>query len=132
MPLEGTSFSNSPVPTPSTTRPGTHRAERAEGLRDDRGMIAEGRGQDAGADLRPPRAGAERAEPDERGGRVAIGMLPRLEVVADEDQVEADLLGEAGEIEQLARAELLGRGLVSEFQHLSLLSNVIHNETVRQ
>src|ERR1700693_2125266 len=43
-------------------------------------------------------------------------------MVADKHRVEADLFGEAGEIEQFARAELLGRGLVSEFQHLSLLS----------
>jgi hypothetical protein len=84
-------------------------------------MIAEGRGQDAGADLGAVRPGAKRAEPDERRRRVSVGVLPRLEMVADEDRVEADLLGEAREIEQLTRTELLGRGLVSEFQHLSLL-----------
>ena len=52
-----------------------------------------------------------------------VGVLPRLEMVADEDRVEPDLLGETREIEQIGRAELLGRGLVSEFQHLSLLSD---------
>jgi hypothetical protein len=48
-------------------------------------------------------------------------MLPRLEVIADKDRVEPDLFGEAREIEQIARPELLGRRLVSKFQHLSLL-----------
>src|SRR5204863_4577568 len=87
----------------------------------DRWVIAKGRGEDAGADHGPPRAGPERAEPDERRWRVPVGMLPRLEMVADKDRVEPDLLGEAREIEQLRRGELLGRGLVSKFQHLSLL-----------
>ena len=40
----------------------------------------------------------------------------RLEVVADENRVETVVLGGDGEIEQLARAELLGRGLVAEPQ----------------
>src|SRR5438552_3687303 len=53
---------------------------------------------------------------------MTVGMLPGLEVVADEYRVEADLFRQAGEVEQFARAELLSRGLVSEFQHLSLLS----------
>src|SRR5216684_5756687 len=92
-------------------------------------MIAEGRGQHAGADLGALRPGAERAEPDERRRRVPVGMLPRLEMVADEDRVEPDLFGEAREIEQLLRGELLGRGLVSKFQHLSLLLRVHHGDT---
>src|SRR5205814_10301783 len=109
---------------------GTHRAEGPERLGHDRGVIAKGRGEDAGADHSPSRACPKRAEPDERRRRVPVGMLPRLEMVADEDRVEADLLGEAREIEQLLRGELLGRGLVSEFQHRSLLSSRIYNEAV--
>ena len=94
-----------------------HRAQRAEGLRHDRRVIAEGRRQHAGAhdQLRGPRA--ERAQPDQRGRRVAVDMLPRLEVVADERRVEADLLGHDSEIEQLRGRELFGRRLVSELEH---------------
>src|SRR5207253_2551819 len=98
-----------------------HRAQRAKRLRHDRGVVAEGRRRDAGADHHPPRAGAERAEPGERVRRMAVGMLPWLEMVADEHRVETDLFGQARKIQEFARSELLGRGLVSEFQHLSLL-----------
>jgi hypothetical protein len=45
---------------------------------------------------------------------VAAGVPERLEVVGDEDRVEADGLGVDGEVEQLLRRELLGRGLVAE------------------
>src|SRR5260370_18374991 len=49
-------------------------------------------------------------------------MLPGLEMVADKDRVEADRLRQARELQQLARPELLGRRLVSEFQQRLLLS----------
>src|SRR5580704_6037431 len=50
-----------------------------------------------------------------------VGVLPRLEMVADEYRIEADLLGQTREVEQFARPELFGRRLVSEFQQLLLL-----------
>src|SRR6516225_5693213 len=85
-----------------------HRAERADRLRHDRGMVAKGRRRNAGADLHPRCLGAERAEPGERKRRVSVGMLPRLKVVADEDRVKADRLGQTRELQQLARPELFG------------------------
>src|SRR3954471_2491100 len=48
---------------------------------------------------------------------MAVDMLPRLKVVADEDRVEADLLGKTREPQQLTRRELLRRCLVSELDH---------------
>src|SRR5690242_19071439 len=44
-------------------------------------------------------------------------MLPWLKMVADEDGIEADLLGKTREAQQLARRELLRRCLVSEPDH---------------
>src|SRR5437899_1529281 len=52
---------------------------------------------------------------------MAAGVLPRLEMIADEDRVEPDLLGQAGKVQQLARSELFGRRLVSELQQWLLL-----------
>src|SRR5262249_27596521 len=89
-------------------------------LRHDRRMVAEGRCRDAGANLHPVGLGAERPEPGERVGRMPAGVLPRLKMVADKDRVEADRLGQARELQQLARPELFGRRLVSELQHLLL------------
>src|SRR5208282_808741 len=96
---------------------GEQRAEGAEHLGDDRRVVAEGGGEDGGAHDDAAGGGAERAEPGQRGGGVAVGVLPRLEVVADEDGVEADFFREDGEVEQLPRAELFGGGLVAEFEH---------------
>src|SRR5262245_54073507 len=50
-----------------------------------------------------------------------VGVLPGLEVVADEHRVEPDLFGEARKIQQLARPELFGRGFISEFKQRQLL-----------
>src|SRR6516162_1871107 len=58
-------------------------------------------------------------------------MLPRLEVVADKDRVEPDLLGKAREVQQLARPELFGRRLISKLQQRLLLSNGTTTETQR-
>ena len=51
---------------------------------------------------------------------MAVGVPPGLEVVAGPHRVEAEALGGEGEVEEPARAELLGRGLVSESQHVVL------------
>ena len=90
------------------------RAERAEGLGDDRRVVAQGRGEDAGPDHHPLGRGGERAEPDQRVRRVAALVAPGLEVVGDRDDVEPRLLRLDREVEQLARPELLGRSLVTD------------------
>lgn len=60
------------------------------------------------------RALGERAQPGEREGCVTTGVPPRLEVVADEDGVEAERLCEDAVLEQRARVELLRGCLVAE------------------
>ena len=94
-----------------------HRAHRAERLGDDGRMVAERRRQHAGADNDARRFGAERAQPCQRKRCMPIDMLPRLKVIADEDGIEPDFLGETGEAQQRARRELLRRCLVSELDH---------------
>ena len=42
-------------------------------------------------------------------GRVPVGMLPRLEVVADEDGVEAGLLRQHREVQQLVAGRTVRR-----------------------
>src|SRR5271170_346558 len=98
-----------------------HRSERAENLRDDRRVVAKGRGQHAGADYHPARARAERAEPSERRRRMAVSVLPRLEMVADKDRVEPDRFGQTRKVEQFTRSKLFGRRFVSELQQRLLL-----------
>jgi hypothetical protein len=80
-------------------------------------MVAESRRQHAGADNDARRSGAERAQPRQREGRMAVDVLPWLKVIADEDRIEADFLGKTREAQQLARRELLRRCLVSELDH---------------
>src|SRR5262249_17636189 len=94
-----------------------HRAHGAERLGDDGRMVAKRRRQHAGPHDHARRFGAQCAEPRQRERRMAVDVLPRLKVVADEDRVEADFLGKAREAQQLARRELLRRGLVSELDH---------------
>ena len=59
---------------------------------------------------------AERGQPGEREGRMAIGVAPGLVMVADHDAVEPIALGLDGELHQLPRPELLGRCLVAKRQ----------------
>ncbi len=89
-------------------------AEGREGLRDDRRVVAERRRQHARADGDARGARTERPHPRERERRVAAGVAPRLEMVADEHGIEAELLGEDRVAQQLGGTELLGRGLVAE------------------
>src|SRR5207237_5899893 len=93
------------------------RAHRAERLANDGRMVAERRRQHAGAYDDARRSGAQCAQPCQGERRMAVDMLPRLKVVADEDRIEADFLGKAREAQQLARRELLRRCLVSELDH---------------
>jgi hypothetical protein len=98
------------------------RAESAERLGDNRRLVPQGRRQHAGPEHRPLGRAADGAEPDERVGRVAAVVAPGLEVVGDGDDLEAVALGPARELDQLARAELLGGGLVAEPDAHSFLS----------
>ena len=93
------------------------RPERPECLGHDCRVIAKGRSHDRGAERNVlcPLAGG--GEPGERKRRVAIGMTPRLKVIADEDALESVGFRGDGEIEQLTRAELFGRSLIAEAQH---------------
>jgi hypothetical protein len=52
---------------------------------------------------------------------VAAGVAPRLKVIADENGIEADLLGGATELQKVARTELVRRCFVAKFDHDILL-----------
>ena len=97
---------------------GIEAAHRRERLRDDGGVVAEGRGQDRRADLYALGALADRSHPRQGERRVAAVVAPRLEMVADGDRVHAVFLGRHGDLHQLAGRELLRRGLVSELELL--------------
>ena len=90
--------------------------EGCESLRHDRGVVAEGRRQDAGAERDPARPLGGRAQPRKGEGSMAVGVPEGLVVVGDPDAVEALRLGEHGQVEQLLRAELLRRRLVAELE----------------
>ena len=89
-------------------------AHRRERLGDHGGLVAEGGGEHAGAEQDALGALADRAHPRERERRVAALVAPRLVVVGHDDAVEAALLGGHAELDELARAELLGGGLVAD------------------
>ena len=96
---------------------GKHDAQGAEDLRDDRGVIAEGGRQHAGAYDDALRAGTECAEPRQHGRRMPVGMFPGLEMVADENGIKTIALGLDREVQQRLGGELLRRRFVAEFQH---------------
>src|SRR6188472_1585036 len=85
-------------------------------------MIAECRCQHARAHDNPRRFCAERAKPRKGERRVSVGVAPGLEMIANENRIEAGLLGKTGEIEKFARSELFGRGFVSKSKHARGLS----------
>ena len=93
---------------------GGEAAERGERLRHHRRVVAQRGGEDARAEHGALGGHRGRAEPGERRRSVAAVMAPGLEVVGDADQLEPDLLGLAGVVEQRDRVELLGRCLVAE------------------
>src|SRR5205814_9848078 len=64
------------------------RAQRAEGLGDDPRVKTERRRVDRGPESDPLGALSNGGEPGEGKRRVAVGVAPRLEVVADGDRVE--------------------------------------------
>ena len=83
---------------------------------EDRGVVAERRGQHARAEDDALGAFADRGQAGQRVGGVAADVAPRLEVVGDHHGVEADLLGEDPELDEVARPELLGGGLVADLE----------------
>ena len=93
---------------------GEQAAHRRERLGDHGGVVAEGGGEHAGAEQHALGALADRAHPRERERRVAAFVAPRLVVVGDGDGVEAVVFGEHAELDEPARAELLGGGLVAD------------------
>src|SRR6185437_2781873 len=84
-------------------------------LRGDSGTSA----KHAGAHRNARGAGAEGTHPGHRKRRVAAGMAPWLEMIADENRIKSALLGENGEIEQFVRSELLSGCLVAQSQRHS-------------
>ena len=92
-PVIGVSFIASPVPTPRKIRSGARHAERREGLRDDRRVVAHGGREDARAeDDVASVVGRRGAEPGEDRGGVAAVVAPRLQVVGDARDLEAAIL----------------------------------------
>ena len=92
-------------------------AERGEGLRDHGRVVAERRREHAGADQHPLGAGAERAQPRQRGrGVPAVVATPRLEVVGDEDGESKPVLlrPATAEVGELGWPELLRGRLVAQ------------------
>src|SRR5438309_340100 len=102
--------------------PGEEDPERREGLGHDRGVVPERRRDDARAELRARRAGTHRPEPRERERGVPVGVLPGVEVIADDDAVEPVLLGHDAVVEDLLRTELFGRCFPAEREHDLTLS----------
>ena len=51
---------------------------------------------------------------------MTIRVPPRLQVIAHEYAVEPGVLGFDGVVEELARAELFSRGLITQSQHRSI------------
>ena len=113
-PVAGVSFIASPVPTPRNDAPRVKRGDRGDRLRHHRRVVAQRRCEHARAQHGPLGGLADRRHPGHRRRRVAAVVAPGLEVVGHRDDVEPHLLGLDRVVEQLARAELLGRGLVSD------------------
>src|SRR5690242_2136365 len=82
-------------------------------------MISIRRGQHAGSHHDLAGARTERAHPGDGMRGMAPFVPPRLEMVADEDGIEPDPLGLAGELEEFPGAELFGGCLVTEPEHCS-------------
>ena len=103
---------------------GVEAAEGGGGVGDDRRVVAQRGGDHARPQPDPAGALTQGAEPGEGEGSVAAGVPPRLEVIADDHRVEADLLGEDAEVEELSWSELFGGRLVAEGEHDSLRRGV--------
>ena len=99
-------------------------AQRGEGLGHHGRVVAQAGGEHAGAEDDALGRGGRGTQPGQGVGGVAIGVAPGLVVIAGPDRVVAELLGGDGEVEELAWAELFGRGLVAESKHRVLSGRV--------
>src|ERR1700733_11631684 len=79
-------------------------------------MISKRWRQHAGTHDDALRAGTQGTKPGQGRWGVAIGVLPRLEVVAHENRIKAGLLRVHRELEKLLWRKLFRRCLVAEFQ----------------
>src|SRR5690606_11492570 len=99
-----------------------------ERLRDDGRVVAEGGRHDARADEHVGGALPHGRHPGEGERRVTALVAPWLEVVGGGHRLEAVPLGGDGELDEVARRELLGGGLVPETKrkrHVVILSHVV-------
>ena len=85
-----------------------HAAQRTEALRNGRRMLAECRSSDARAHHDAFRARAERAQPRWCIGGMSAIVSPGLKMVADEDGIESEFLGEHRIVQEATGLELLG------------------------
>ena len=99
-------------------------------LRDDGGVVAQGRAGHVGHQLDPLGGLGDGAEHRPRVRRVTLLGEPRRVVVARDLEVEADPLGLPGVAHQLLRAALLGHEGVAEARHAR--SSVRVGRSVRQ
>ena len=86
-------------------------------LRDDRRVVAQDRARHVGHQPDALGGMGRGAEDRPRVARVALGLQPRLVVVADHREVEARLLGPLDVAHQLVGARLLAHHRVAEFRH---------------
>jgi hypothetical protein len=90
---------------------------RGGGLGDDRGVDADRRTRDGGAETEPRRRLRDGPgdRPHERA--LPLAIAPWVEVIRDEREAEARLLRPLREADQIGRAELLARELVADLDH---------------
>src|SRR5260370_34237138 len=86
-------------------------------------MVAKGRCDDAGADHDPAGASPNGAHPGEGIGSVSARVTPWLEMIADKNRVESDLLRKAGKLQQFGGRKLFSRRLVTNLQHKHSISS---------
>ena len=103
-----------PGADPEEHPPRVQAAQRAHRLGHDPRVIAIRRRHHARPQPDPLGALPDRRQPGERERRMPAVVAPGLEVIGDDDAVEAELLGQHGVLHELARRELLGRRLVAE------------------
>ena len=118
----GTSFIDSPVPTPRITRPGARQPRVENAWATIAGLYRNDGVRTLVPRVTPARRDRRRAQPYERVGGVAVGVAPGLEVVARPDRVEARGLRGDREVEEPPWRELLRGRLVAESEggHVNL------------
>src|SRR5438477_7238578 len=94
-----------------------HEGDGGGGLRDDRRVDAYTRARDARADAKPFRGLRDSAEDRPHEGALPLRVDPGMEVVGDQSEGEAGLLGLRREFDERARAVFLTGELVAELEH---------------